>query len=161
MEDCPAIAEVNVRAWQQAYAHILPAEVLAARTVAPTEAFWRRKLEEGVPPVLVARDPEVVGFVAFGSSRDPDAAPSCGEIWAIYVAPARWGKGVGRPLCLAALVELRTRGCNRVTLWVLAENHRALRFYRSLGFEVELDSEREVDVNGAPIREVRCSLPLA
>jgi len=160
-EDCRAIAEVNVSAWQQAYRHILPADFLASRAVEPTEVFWRDQLANASLELLLARrDTAVLGFVALGPSRDADAA-DCGEIWSIYVAPEVWSQGAGRRLCLTALERLRARAYATATLWVLAENQRALRFYRSLGFAVEADSARDFELGGARVGELRCRLALA
>src|SRR5262245_60322825 len=114
--DCRAIAEVHVAGWQQAYAHIFPADFLAARTVESSERYWREQTARGEPQVLVARAEQVVGFVAFGASRDAGAAPTVGEIWAIYVAPELWSKGAGRLLCAAAVERLHARQLDPVTL---------------------------------------------
>ena len=56
-----------------------------------------------------------------------------GEIYAIYVAPERWGTGVGRALMTAARDALAAAGNAEIRLWVLAENARARRFYERAG----------------------------
>jgi ribosomal protein S18 acetylase RimI-like enzyme len=48
-----------------------------------------------------------------------------------------WGLGLGRALCRAALDEARASGLRRVTLYVRADNVRAIRLYESLGFRHE------------------------
>lgn len=159
--DCRAIADVQVRTWQQAYEAILPAEYLASLTVAGAEARWRELLADASVQVLVARGQTVVGFCAFGTSRDADAAPGWGEIYSIYVDPSVWAQGAGGLLCLEALERMRTSGLTTTTLWVFAENERARRFYRSLGFALEPGSEKEFALAGAHVRELRYLLPLA
>jgi GNAT superfamily N-acetyltransferase len=43
----------------------------------------------------------ICGFVTTGPSQDSDL-PDVGELWAIYVDPQYWGKGVGRLLVTAS-----------------------------------------------------------
>lgn len=138
-EDAACIATVHVRSWHEAYRGIVPDEVLDGLSVTQREAFWRSALSLSEPPsVYVAeRDDEVVGFCAVGSSRDEDADPSTAEIGAIYVLPSAWRTGVGRALMDAALADLRDGGSESVTLWVFAQNQRALDFYARFGFEAD------------------------
>jgi RimJ/RimL family protein N-acetyltransferase len=48
-----------------------------------------------------------------------------------------WGLGVGRALAEAALGGARELGLRRVTLYVRADNERAIRLYEALGFRLE------------------------
>ena len=58
-----------------------------------------------------------------------------GEIRAIYVHPAHWGKGAAEILFRSALKNLYIAGYNSVYLWVLKENGRARRFYEKMGLQ--------------------------
>src|SRR5688572_4223044 len=103
-EDCRAIAEVHVESWQHAYKGILPDEYLASLSVSERADIWRRMVEREPSHLVLARNgDEVVGFVAFGASRDEGAPADRAEIWAIYVKPACWSAGAGRLLWLEAL----------------------------------------------------------
>ena len=44
---------------------------------------------------------EVLGLVNTGPSRDADGLSSTIEIWAIYVAPEHWRRGVGSAVLMA------------------------------------------------------------
>jgi GNAT superfamily N-acetyltransferase len=48
----------------------------------------------------------ICGFVTTGPSQDSDL-PDVGELWAIYVDPQYWGKGVGRLLVTAGRDQMR------------------------------------------------------
>ena len=42
-----------------------------------------------------------------------------------------------------------------MSLWVLAKNERACRFYSAKGFELETSSTKTVEIGGAWLEEVR------
>lgn len=158
---CREIAEVHVLSWQQAYAGLISAEYLAALSVDGRETAWREAVVKGAPQLLVAMaDGRVAGFVAFGPSRDKDAAPGTAEVWALYLAPACWSQGTGRALWLAALERMRAETCTSVSLWVLAGNERARRFYAAAGFTPDPAAAREFTIGGARVSELRYVLAL-
>lgn len=147
VEDAGAIARVHVDAWRAAYAGLLPEATLAAldvdeRAARRREQLARPEAERDTWRCWVAMvDGAVVGFANVGEARDPDAVGE-GEVYAIYVDPARWAAGVGRALMTAALGDLRGRGACRVVLWALRDNARAEAFYHAAGF-VPDDRARE------------------
>jgi ribosomal protein S18 acetylase RimI-like enzyme len=154
--DCRAVAQIHVDAWRVAYEGIVPSDYLAALSVEQRETMWRTAVERGTPRVLVASaGKSVVGWVAYGRCRDAGAGPDVGEIWAIYVDPAAWSTGIGRALWEAARRDLQEQGYRTVTLWVIRDNARAIRFYQLAGFAIEAESAKEFDLGGAQISEVR------
>jgi ribosomal protein S18 acetylase RimI-like enzyme len=155
-EDCRAVAEVHVESWQHAYRGILPEQYLASLSVAEREAKWRRTVERQPSHLLVARAAgQVVGFVAFGASRDEGAPNDRAEIWAIYVKAASWSTGAGRLLWLEALQRIVAEGYKSVSLWVIAGNERAVRFYERAGFVVELESRKSFELGDTTLEELR------
>jgi ribosomal protein S18 acetylase RimI-like enzyme len=157
IDDAVAIARVHVRAWQRAYRGIVPDAYLDSLSIEKRESIWRQSLANGAPEVAVAEQgPEVVGWIAFGPSRDSDAAREIGEIEALYVAPEHWSLGAGRALLQIARERLRERGFHRVSLWVLAQNARAIRFYTAAGFTP--GCERPIEIGGAVLTEIRYEL---
>lgn len=52
----------------------------------------------------------------------------------LAVLPELQGRGIGRALLASAAERARARGCVRLTLEVLEDNHRARRLYESFGF---------------------------
>jgi ribosomal protein S18 acetylase RimI-like enzyme len=106
--------------------------------------------------LLVAKDNGVVlGWVSFGACRDKDAPASQAEVWAIYVAPNSWFKGVGRQLWQRARELLSQRGFATCSLWVFPENEQAIRFYTSMGFMVDKQPPRRFELGGRQLQEVR------
>jgi ribosomal protein S18 acetylase RimI-like enzyme len=161
-EDATAIARIHVAAWQAAYAGIIDEAYLAALSTAQREAYWAQAIAQGRPGLLLAQDDggAVTGWIAFGDCRDADAPATRGEVWAIYVDPACWSQGAGQALWQQARERLLEQGKADASLWVLAANQRAIRFYAALGFVPEPASARTITVAGAPIDELRqvCAL---
>lgn len=60
-----------------------------------------------------------------------------GEIYVVAVDPGLQGGGLGRALVLDGLQRLTALGCSQACLYVDADNQRALRLYRSLGFYLD------------------------
>jgi len=156
LSDARRIAQIHVHTWQVAYPGIVPAEYLAALSVERYETMWSDNIIKRTPELLVAHEGDgVLGWVAFGHSRDEGAESNVAEIWAIYVDSPQWSKGVGRALWSRAQASLQEKGFVSVGLWAFPENLRAARFYSSLGFEVEAGSAKQLVLGGASLTEVR------
>ena len=96
----------------------------------------------------------VLGWISAGPSRDIDALSSTSEVWAIYVDPNHWRRGVGQCLWDEVERQLKRSGFSDVTLWVLQENAGALAFYRSNGFVVD-GLEKTIELGGTELVEIR------
>ena len=150
-EDAEAIAEVQVLAWRESYAHVMPAEFLAALDVGERAQRWREGIAapQGDHSRLVATaDGEVVGVAHAGPSRDEPADPPR-ELYAMYLAAAHHGSGVAQRLITAAL------GDSPASLWVLADNPRAQAFYSRNGFVADGRTSTHGPTGAAEIRMVR------
>ena len=155
--DAAAIAEIHVATWQAAYRDVMPEDYLNQMTLEKRQAYWREAIEYSEPQLLVATDgDQLVGFVGYDRSRDAKTRSTVGEIWAIYVAPAHWGKGVGLALWDGARDGLKEEGCTQVTIWVLLRNERALEFCEhAAGFKREMPTLKTVDFGSVKLEEIR------
>ncbi|NUP12753.1 MAG: GNAT family N-acetyltransferase [Polyangiaceae bacterium] len=137
LEDADAIAEVQVASWHAAYRGLMPDDILRSVTFEARSTRWRSILSV-VPPMsrttVGVRDDRVVAFASVGDSRDGDGM---GEVWALYAHPTVWSTGAGRALLVEGIVHLGDRGFDRIILWVLAGNARAIRFYEAAGFRLD------------------------
>ena len=59
-----------------------------------------------------------------------------GEIFELYLAPEYQGGGFGRRMFEAARKDLAGHGYATFVVWALADNERAIGFYRRLGGRV-------------------------
>lgn len=147
VDDARAIARVHVAGWQKAYRGQLPDELLDNLSVDARRSRWKKLLSDpagGTHAFVTEVDGEVAGFVAFGRTRDDDQDISrVGEVFAIYVHPDCWRKGLGRALLERSLTDLKREGFDEATLWVLETNEQARSFYEKEGWED--DGARKVD----------------
>jgi GNAT superfamily N-acetyltransferase len=135
-----AVADVHIRAWQEAYRGLMADEFLDALEVEDRAGRYTfESLDPDGPTTLLAvQEGEdcgeiILGFATFSRSRDVDASDH-GEIVALYVDPERYEGGVGRMLMAEARRRLWEAGFTEALLWVLDGNDRAARFYEGEGW---------------------------
>lgn len=156
VRDAKAIAEINAASSRAAYQGLVPDDQLGTLSVDKRQAFWREAIEFMEPQVQVATyEDKVIGFVGFDRSRDKGTPSTWGEIWAIYVDPAHWNKGVGLSLWDAANDGLKEEGCTKVTIWIPVRNERAMRFHEHAGFKREMTTLKTVVVGSVKLEELR------
>lgn len=89
--------------------------------------------------LLIAEDGDrCVGMgLAMQSRADHGSGPPEPGIWflsLIYVAPDRWGEGIGGRIAGELLATGRDGGFDIARLWTESDNDRAQRLYARLGF---------------------------
>lgn len=159
LADARAIASIHVRGWQSAYAGIIDSTYLDNLDVAQRESTWAAGLRAGVMPdggsIFVAeRAGRVVGWLTCGPSRDVDAASNTGELHGIYVDPDAVASGVGSALMAECLTILHGEGFTQATLWVLADNIAARRWYEHRDWVTD-GTTATVEIAGQSLVEVR------
>jgi len=142
-----------------AWAHILPPEVIETLGLPDRWAAAIDSSDPLVSMVVAERDGDVIGFAFTRPSADPDATDETGELDGFYVAPERWGLGVGRALLESAVATLRAAGFRDATLWTAVENHRPRRIYEVAGWGVD-GADRRRTFGGVSFVEVRYRLAL-
>lgn len=154
--DVERLAEIHVRCWQETYRGMLSDGFLASRVPADRLPLWRHVLERPDPAVVwvACDDGAVVGFAGVhrmptGEAPHAVPPPSCGdlELWGLYLLASHQGLGLGRRLLEAAL------GTSAASLWVAADNVRAIGFYRHFGFEP--DGAADLIPEWEHLREIR------
>lgn len=167
-EDARAIGELQVRSRRVAFRSLLPDEYLdhlRPETVS-RHYFFEILLAGNEVRTVALHDGRVAGFASKGACREDF---DLGELYAIYVDPGHWSKGLGRALISESRASLLGQGFGEAVLWVLEDNQRARRFYELDGWSV--DGARRVErfgsVEAAEVRyrrrlaEVRHRRPLA
>jgi ribosomal protein S18 acetylase RimI-like enzyme len=152
--DADAIGRVQVETWRAAYRGLMPDETIAQFDIEGRRRMWREGLARepwpGSATFVAEIHGEVVGFASVGVCRDEE---DVGELYAIYLHPTYWDKGIGRALLERAEESMRSTGFEQARLWVLEGNERGEHFYRAAGWERD---GRKVDTfQGAQVAEVR------
>jgi len=130
--DAAAVARVHIDSTRVVYRGLMPQAHLDGLSYGDREERWRNQLARGDKATFVAVDGRaIVGFVD-GGERSATGLDSDGELYAIYILPSHWRRGLGRRLFDAVRAELAGRGYATLGLWVLRDN-TACRFYEALG----------------------------
>ena len=138
---------VHYKSWHETYPGLIDAGYLEGITLEKCVGIARRWPEN----IIVAKDGErVIGFVGCGAYRD-ETLPEYGEVFAIYVLKEYHGQKVGYELMNAALERLSDY--QKIAVWVLKGNDRAIRFYERYGFR--FDGARAELMLGSPNTELR------
>ncbi len=150
--DAPALADVQVRAWRDSYAGLLPAEVLAGLDPDAIAEQWRRSMAkpgDARNRVLVALyRASVRGFAVTGPSTDPDAGPVAdGEVVELVVDPGSRRAGHGSRLVQACADTMRADRFTRARVWVASTDDVLRDFLTAAGWGPD-GAHRELDLHG-------------
>jgi GNAT superfamily N-acetyltransferase len=151
-DDATGIAEVQVAAWRQQYAELLPAEVLDSFDTDQFAAAWHQALTRPADArnrVLVALERNTVrGFAVTAPSPDPDADPVAdGELTELVVHPDHLRVGHGSRLVHAAVDTLRADRFTRGTTWLPSVDDVRREFLTGSGWGPD-GAHRELDLHG-------------
>lgn len=169
-DDAPAIAAVQLRAWNMTYAGILPTEVMPSGTEAETQmaAAWRVSMSkpgDARNRVLVALERNrVVGFAITGPATDPDCDPiTDAELQELTLDPGQRGQGHGSRLLQAAAETMHADQFTRAVTWVLASDDELRGFLSGAGWAPDT-AHRELDLDGSGttlVKQVRLHTALS
>jgi GNAT superfamily N-acetyltransferase len=132
-EDADAVARVQLRAWRNGYAEVLPPRLLADDVMPALSSQWSEAA--GNPPsarhhLLVATaEGQVVGFAATAPTGDEDRDTGTdAELLDLLVDPSHTRCGHGSRLLAAAVDTMRADGFTRALAWLFAADdpHRSL-----------------------------------
>lgn len=166
-DDAEAIAAVQVRAWPDLYAGVLPAEALPS-DVDAVSAQWRQVLARPADArnrVLVALERNrVVGFALTSPALDPDCDPVAdGELAEVTLDPAERAKGHGSRLLQAAVDTLAADRFTRAVTWVNSGDDGLRTFFTDAGWAAD-SAHRELDLDGTgttTVKQVRLHTAIA
>lgn len=130
--DAEAITNVHDVSWRDAYRGIIPGGELERMIARRGPRWWETAIVKGSGLLVLEFDHKIIGYVTYGRNRVP-SMPYSGEIFEIYLLPEYQGLGFGRRLFAAARQELAEHGYLSTVVWALADNDKALAFYRRLG----------------------------
>ncbi len=146
-EDILGKAYVHYKSWRETYTGMVDRSYLDSMSLEKYEEIAYRYTDN----IFVSEeDGTITGFVKYGPYRGDDLEGH-GEIQAIYVLSRYHGSTAGYELMNRAFEELS--GYDRIAVWVLKDNRRAIDFYSRYGFSP--DGKEEIITLGTEITEIR------
>ncbi len=127
-EDYKGKGYVHYQSWIETYSDIFPKEVMDNISLEQRQQLAYDHPENTFVAII---DNNIIGFSCYTKSRDDDLEDT-GELMAIYILKEYHGLGIAPKLLKPALKQLSKY--KQVCLWVLRDNHRAIRFYEKNGF---------------------------
>lgn len=135
INDCGILGLIHSESWKEAYKGIVPDSILDNMSAEKSEKRFYNSFIDGLERNVIAlENDQAVGFMCLGECRDEDLDSSYGEIWGIYLLPLFWEQGIGTKLIQWGINDLKNKGYNKISLWVLEENINARKFYEKMGF---------------------------
>ncbi len=158
-DDIPTIAALHVEGWKGAYGGVVDQAYLDGLTVEKRIADWTAWMDADESIVFIAEEEgRPAGFTVIGRTKTPPPGSSpirpshSGEIYALYLHPDFWRKGIGTALIKHAARELKERKHSTICLWVLDANTRARGFYEKMGGQ-KLGGKM-IDIGPSKLKEV-------
>ncbi len=153
-DDAPAIATLQLRAWPELYAGLVPPDAIPSgpEAVEAAAEAWRQSMTkpgDARNRVLVALERNTVrGFAVTTPSPDPDSDPIAdGELTELVVDPDHTRAGHGSRLVHAAVDTLRADKFVRATTWLATTDDVLRGFLTEAGWGPD-GAHRELDLHG-------------
>ena len=160
--DAEAMARVHVASWQFAYRGVLDDELLDGLNWRDRRKYWKRILERPTIPestnYVIVADDHIVGFARVGPCRDEDRSDAAQwELYGLYLEPSSIGRGLGVTLTNHAFAHIPVH-VDEISLWVIAANDRARKFYERIGFILD-GIDQYTQIGEQSVYEVRYVRP--
>lgn len=135
LDDAKYCADIHAESWTFAYSNIVPKDIIDQHN-ARWPMVWRKMLVNNVDShYVIVLDSKIIGFLTIAVSRDSDLKDIFYEIIGLYFDPEYIGLGYGKQAMDWVKKEIKSRGYDNISLWVLKENNRARKFYEKSGFK--------------------------
>ncbi|MEG4670282.1 N-acetyltransferase family protein [Enterobacter cloacae] len=128
-EDCAAIGEIYNHA-------VLHTAAIWNDTTVDTDnriAWFEARTLAGYPVLVSEENGIITGYASFGDWRAFDGFRHTVE-HSVYVHPDHQGKGIGRMLMKALIIEARDIGKHVMVAGIEAQNHASIHLHQTLGF---------------------------
>lgn len=150
--DAPAVAKLQIRAWRESYADLLPRQILDDLPVESFAGAWQKSIarpSEARQRVLVALERATVrGFAATAPATDGDANPATdAELTEFVVDADSRNAGHGSRLLHAVVDTLRSDRFARATVWIASTADGLRTFLVNQGWAPD-GAHRELDLHG-------------
>ena len=154
-KDIEGIASLHARSWQEHYRGALSDDFLDEHALSDRKLVWSERLQNSDPgqKVIVALSDGIIeGFVCVFLEHSQSYGTLLDNL---HVASKLKGHGIGTQLMLMAAEAISERlPDSGMYLWVLDQNHDAIRFYENLG-GTKIETVKEMDIGDRPVVKSR------
>ena len=134
LDDAKYCANIHSESWNFAYSDIVSKEIIDRYNVR-WPMIWNKMLSNNINShYVITLDDVIIGFLTISVARDNDLKDSFYELVGLYLNPEYVAKGYGKQAMDWIKKEIKSRGDDKISLWVLEENNRARSFYEKMGF---------------------------
>ena len=153
--DANDVAEVCMSSWESAYKDFVPAEYMRERRkrifTTTEQNLNDEKINHYYYTILLSDI--IIGFLVVAPSRDEDTDDSVYEVGAIYLHPEYYRQGIGTQAMEFACNIARALNKKTMIVWVFADNHASIGFYKKCGFTE--DGTSRILECGKPLNTIR------
>lgn len=157
--DRQEIAAVRAASWQAAYSQLVPESYLHGLSAPEGIAEWIARVSWTDGHHFVAElDGRMIGWASCGPSRESGGAlASClvGELYAIYLLPAFWRRGIGTRLLAEAEIALASDRFGSIEAWAFAHHAAARDFYLKRGYSLDPTRSLELKISNRVLAVAR------
>jgi len=158
LEDAYRIADIHTKSRREAYKGIISESSLDNNSDINKRAEdWKCRLtesQEGIKTFVAIDGDILAGFTTIGKSRN-NKYLEYSELYAIYLDPYYFKKGIGKALFQAGLKYAITNNYKKMFVNVLSDNKIAIDFYLRIGAQVIDNSGEELIINGDTCLEIK------
>lgn len=158
LSDTVEIAELHQAAWKVAYKGIIHQSYLDGLDLDNRTQKWKKILSEGKTDQykhFVALDGDrIVGFADVGEPRD-EGMLNHAEMYAIYLHPDYFSRGIGAQLFDAVKQQALTFGYEALYVLVMVDNYRARKFYERMGATMVENGVFDIEIDDKPYKEMK------
>ncbi|KAI8066741.1 acetyltransferase, partial [Gongronella butleri] len=135
-DDVPSLGDIAIESLRAAYRGMVPDEYLDEDVYNNRAPYWAKKvpLQSANRATVIAVDALTGEHLGFMNCEIEDGKDDTVHLENIHVRPHAQGRGIGKFLMQQLCEWSRAKGLKRLTLHVLVENKRAIRFYEGHGW---------------------------
>lgn len=144
-EQIRAVADLAVPIWQKQFTPIIgPEQVAFMLEDWQSPMAIKKQIQAGAKYFLVQQteNNRPIGYLAW--IREPKLIPPSAKVSKFYLMHAEHGRGYAQQMMQFIEENLKDAGVTRLWLQVNRQNHRAICFYKKVGFSVIRNHREEV-----------------
>lgn len=154
ISDSNQIVNIKIDSWNDTYKGLMPNAILENMNYEKEHSKYIKNFNNRKIKVYEDKG-EILGYAYYGSKNDDEKADmkECtSEIYALYVKKKSRRLGIGTKLISSIFDELKKENNEKVLLWCVKGNEKAINFYQKNDFKYLCNKTQ--DYNGSKLEEI-------